>query len=122
MNPKSTNTDQSFYIAVILYESSSDALDYQPLYQESFVLLKAASLEEAESKALAHARQEEVSYQNENGEIITWALRQIVDVNSVLEDELCDGAELYTRHFRDYAAYRAIEPLLSNGVPLQERS
>ncbi len=38
MKTESTNQAASFYIAIILYKSSSDAPDYQPLYQESFVL------------------------------------------------------------------------------------
>ena len=30
-----------------------------------------------------------------------------------LYDELKDGSTLYSRHFRDYDAYRRFEPLLS---------
>jgi hypothetical protein len=115
---KSENTDKttSFYIAIILYKSSSDAPDYQPLYQESFVLIKAASLEQAKEKALNHGKDESVSYINENGETITWSLQQVVDVNSVLYDDFVsaeDGVDLYTRHFRNYEAYHSFEPLLS---------
>jgi Domain of unknown function (DUF4288) len=108
-----TSAVTSFYVAVILYESSSDVPDYKPLYQESFVLLKATSLEEAEAKALAYGTQEQVSYQNENQETIRWSLKQVIDVNSVLDDELDDGSELYARHFRNYQAYCGFEPLLS---------
>jgi len=59
---------------------------------------------------------EEVRYPNEDKEIITWSLKQIVDVNSVLYDDFDDsndGVELYARHFRNYEAYRSFEPLLS---------
>jgi len=44
-----------------------------------------------------------VRYPNEDKEIITWSLKQIVDVNSVLYDDFDDsndGVELYARHFR----------------------
>lgn len=58
------NTEQSFYIAVILYESSLDGPDYKPLYEECFVLIKAISFEEAKEKALSHPKKEEGSYQN----------------------------------------------------------
>ena len=44
MKTKSANKAESFYIAIILYKSSSDKPDYQPLYQGSFVLIKATSL------------------------------------------------------------------------------
>jgi len=47
--------EQSFYIAVILYESSSNNPGYKPLCQECFVLIKASSLKEAQEKAFTHA-------------------------------------------------------------------
>ncbi|MEH2425960.1 MAG: DUF4288 domain-containing protein [Nostoc sp.] len=116
MKTESANKAESFYIAIILYKSSSDKHDYQPLYQESFVLIKAASLEEAKAKALNYGKDESVSYINENGETITWSLKQVVDVNSVLYDDFNsseDIVDLYARHFRNYEAYQSFEPLLS---------
>jgi hypothetical protein len=116
MKTESANQAESFYIAIILYKSFSDKPDYQPLYQESFVLIKAASLEEAKAKALNHGKNESVSYTNENEETITWSLQQVVDVNSVLYDDFDsseDIVDLYTRHFRNYEAYQLFEPLLS---------
>ncbi|WP_420759278.1 DUF4288 domain-containing protein [Nostoc sp. CALU 546] len=116
MKPESPDKTESFYIAVVLYESSSNAPDYQPLYQECFVLLKASSLEKAQEKARIYAKKEEVSYKNEDGETITWSLKQVVDVNSVLYDDFdstSDGVDLYARHFRNYEAYHSFEPFLS---------
>ncbi|MDZ7960574.1 MAG: DUF4288 domain-containing protein [Aulosira sp. DedQUE10] len=116
MKTESTNKPESFYIAIILYKSSSDAPDYQPLYQESFILIKAASLESAKVKALNYGKNESVSYTNENGETITWTLQQVLDVNSVLDDDIDsseDVVDLYARHFRNYDAYKSFEPLLS---------
>lgn len=87
------------------------------MYQEIFVLIKAASLESAKAKALNHGKNESVSYINENGEIITWSLLQVVDINSVLYDDIDsseDVVDLYARHFRNYDAYQSFEPLLSN--------
>jgi hypothetical protein len=116
METKSVDKVESFYIAIILYKSSSDKPDYQPLYQESFVLIKATSLDLAKEKALKHGKNENVSYTNENGEVITWSLQQVVDVNSVLDDDFNsseDCVDLYARHFRNYEAYQSFEPLLS---------
>ncbi|OUL28592.1 hypothetical protein BV378_07225 [Nostoc sp. RF31YmG] len=115
MKTDNTNNSKLFYIAIILYKSSSDAPNYQPLYQESFVLIKAASLESAKVKALAHGKNESVSYTNENGETITWTLQLVLDVNSVLYNDIDsseDVIDLYTRHFRNYNAYQSFEPLL----------
>jgi Domain of unknown function (DUF4288) len=112
MGTESTSQQESLYIALILFESSSNVPDRKPLYQECFVLIKANSLEEAKGKILVYGRGQEGSYQNENKEIITWSLKHVVDVNSVLYD-LNNGTELYARHFRNYQAYCLFEPLLS---------
>jgi hypothetical protein len=109
MRPRSAGKSQSFYVAVILYRSTSELPDYVPLYQECFVLIKAASLDEAYQKAGVRAEAETVSYRNEMGETINWSLQEIVDVNPVLDDSLDDGADLYVRHFRNYDAYREFE-------------
>src|SRR5579871_5708105 len=97
----------SYYIAVVIYESSSNAQSYEPLYQECFFIVQAASEDQARQKALSHAQNAQTSYQNEQGETITWSLKTVVDVSAVLAQKLEDGAELYARHFRDYQAYSA---------------
>lgn len=109
MNPENNNHKNSFYIAVILYESSSTEPNYQPLYQEGFVLIKANSLEEASKKAWNYGLKEQVSYQNENQDTITWLMKEIIDVNSVLYDEFEDGTEIYARHFQNYEAYKQLD-------------
>lgn len=113
---ENVNKTASFYIAIILCKSSSDVPEYQPLYAESFVLINANSLAEAKAKAVNYGENESVSYTNENGETITWTLQQVVDVNSVLDDDFDaaeNGVDLYTRHFRNFAAYQLFESLLS---------
>jgi len=101
-----------FYAAILVYESSSSASDYVKLYSEVTVLVESASLEEAEEKARRLGRDREVSYLNERGETIKWTLRHVVDTAAV-DGSLADGTEIYTRHFRNYQAYREFEPLLS---------
>lgn len=103
----------SLYIAVLLCEASTTADGQAPLYQENFVLLRARDEGEARDKALAHGRRLETSYQNELGDTVSWRLLHVVDVSEVGETDLGDGSEVYTRHFRNYAAYRSFEPLLS---------
>ncbi|MEV6734891.1 MULTISPECIES: DUF4288 domain-containing protein [unclassified Streptomyces] len=101
------------YVAVLVCVATATAGGQAPLYRESFVLLSARTEDEARSKAQAHGEALETSYRNEKGERITWTFRQLVDVAEVPEDPLGDGAEIYTRHFRNFAAYTAFEPLLS---------
>jgi hypothetical protein len=106
-------SEEKFYVAVLVWESSSVAPGYQPLYEESFMLLRAASLDEAKTRAEELGRAEQSQYVNENGETITWLFKHLIDVNDVLWDDLADNTTLYSRHFRDYDAYRRFEPLLS---------
>lgn len=101
------------YIAVLLFGSSADADDYEPLYREDVTLLYAASPEQACARAEQHGRGLEGSHTNDRGERISWTLLHVVDAAAALQDDLDDDAELYSRHFRDLAAYRAFEPLLA---------
>ncbi|MFF4101922.1 DUF4288 domain-containing protein [Streptomyces sp. NPDC001903] len=103
------------YVAVLVCaaEAAPTADGRRPLYRESFVLLTAGTEDEARSKARSHGEGMETSYRNEKGELITWTFRQLVDVAEVPDERVGDGTELYTRHFRNFAAYTAFEPLLS---------
>lgn len=116
MNTEAEQQKVSFYIAVIVYEFSSDAPQYQPLYREDFVLIKASSQEDAQQKALQIAQKEETAYKNEQGENITLTVKHIIDVWPALSENFEHGADLYTRHFRNYQAYVAFEPHLSGGL------
>lgn len=116
MDVKSVNNKESFYIAVILYESFSDKLEDKPLYQECFALIKASCLEEAQQKALNYAIKQQVSYQNENKDTITWLLKHILDVSLILNSNFDNETDLYARFFRNYEAYYLFEPLLSGEI------
>jgi hypothetical protein len=106
----------SFYIAVVVYESSSESLGYKPLFEESFMLVKANSLEEAQQKTHQYASDRTSTYKNEAGDSITWNLKHVLDVTQVLDDITSDGTEIYARHFRNYRAYTEFEPLLSGDL------
>jgi hypothetical protein len=99
----------NFYIAVMVYESSSLSPGYQPLYEETFMIIKAASIEEATKKALDYAQKAHTTYTNDQGEEITWKFKHLVDVNTLLYNRFEDGSEFYSRHFYDYNAYARFE-------------
>ena len=106
MAPESVQKETKFYFVIVVYESTSDAPDDEPLYEECFMLITAASDEEARDKALRHANQPN-SYKNVYGNTVTWTLKQLVDVRPTLDnDDFRDGVELYARFFQNYAAYR----------------
>ncbi|WP_019499924.1 DUF4288 domain-containing protein [Pseudanabaena sp. PCC 6802] len=104
---------QNIYVAVLIYESSSESPQYKMLFEESFMIIKASSLEEAKQKTHQYANDRTSTFKNESGVSITWSLKHVVDVNQVLYDVNTDGAEIYARHFRNYQAYSEFEPLLS---------
>ncbi|MEV0093988.1 DUF4288 domain-containing protein [Streptomyces sp. NPDC050738] len=103
----------SLYVAILLCEASTAAEDQVPLYQETFVLVEAEDETEARSRAREHGRRLETSYENHLGETVSWKLLHVVDVSEVPDAEPGDGSEVYSRHFRNYDAYRSFEPLLS---------
>lgn len=100
------------YAAVLVHASASSGSDYPPLYSETVTLVRADSMSHAEKRAREFGRAEETSYLNEAGEVITWTFKHLIDVSEVSE-ELGDGVDVYTRHFRNYDAYRAFEMMLS---------
>ncbi|MFH8405057.1 DUF4288 domain-containing protein [Streptomyces sp. NPDC018019] len=100
------------HIAVVLMESPGTG-GSDPLYEESVVLIYAADEADARRRAERRARSRETSYLNDRGETVSWCFKRVVDVCAVLEEDLTQDADLYARHFRDYAAYERFEPLLS---------
>jgi len=96
------------YIATLIYESSSDSAENRPLFEESFLAVKALSEAEARAKVAAHVANSAHSYKNEAGHTITWSLKLLVNLQPALSETLPDGEEIYARHFRDFAAYQAV--------------
>ncbi|WP_033295264.1 DUF4288 domain-containing protein [Amycolatopsis jejuensis] len=104
---------ETVYVAVVLYEATSASPTYEALYREDFVLVYADSEDEAREAVRRRAERETGSYRNEEGEVITWTCKRIVDVARALDEDLTRDADLYARHFRNYDAYRRFEPLLA---------
>lgn len=101
------NKKDYYYIAIIIYKFIEDSPDYEPVYQECFTFIKASSLEEAEEKALNYGKKEEHSYKNMYGNTVTWKMIEIVDVNTLLYNDVFDDlTDFHARFFTDYEAYK----------------
>ncbi|MER2091909.1 MAG: DUF4288 domain-containing protein, partial [Saccharopolyspora rectivirgula] len=85
--------------------------DYRPLYEESVVLLKAETEEEAQQHARELGKQQEAVYEDENHKQVKCRLKQVVEVRKLEDPSFTDGTELYSRFFRNYSAYRSLELL-----------
>ena len=103
---------ETLFVAILLFESSSSAPDYRPLYREDIVTLRAPSLREARDRVKRHGRDAQISYSNQVGEEIRDRLLEVVDVAPALYENDTSPADLYSRHFRDLTSYRTFEPLL----------
>ncbi|WP_033037329.1 DUF4288 domain-containing protein [Streptomyces monomycini] len=108
------------YIAIVLMESPGKGGGGvlgegggDLLYEESVLLVHAADEADARRRAERRARSRETSYLDDRGETVSWCFKCVVDVSAALDEDLTQDADLYARHFRDYAAYERFEPLLS---------
>jgi len=87
---------QFWYVVRILMRCSV-CVDNEPLFSEEFVLMRAASYEEAYRKAEAKGKELSHSYENDAGTEVRWILESILEVRRVTSDVLGDGCEIYAR-------------------------
>lgn len=99
------------FVALVVMEAATAGAD--PLYQENLVLVHAPDEASARARVEQRARDAETGYLNDRGQTVTWRLKAVVDVRQAEDTDLAKDADLYTRHFRDWAAYERVEPLLS---------
>jgi hypothetical protein len=99
------------YAALILQKAITGDSAHPPLYEETVILVNASSLDEAWKKAESFASDRQPVYRNAAGEVVTWSLERVVDVVPAA-DPSKDGAEIYSRHFRNYDDYVRFEVLM----------
>lgn len=93
------------YECVITGDPSPETIDenYTNTYktfEESIMLVKAKSFEDAYSIAEKKAKEAEVEYVNPYDEKVSWVFVDALDCFSLKEDELETGVELYSRFLR----------------------
>ncbi|ADY23832.1 S-ribosylhomocysteinase [Bacillus thuringiensis serovar finitimus] len=71
--------------------------DCDTLFEESIILVKASSLEEAHALGEQIAIQSEHTYDNMYGEQVTWTFRKLLHVFELDETPFETGKELYAR-------------------------
>ena len=77
-------------------------------------MIEADSREAARENALGHGQDSEHRYQNADGETIEIKFKCLVSVQ--LMDKPAPGSTLYSRSFKDYAAYEKFEPMLQGQI------
>ncbi|MEV0982243.1 DUF4288 domain-containing protein [Streptomyces sp. NPDC049915] len=106
----SETSDVLPFVALVVMEATGAG---EPLFQENVVLVHAPDETSARQRVERRAREAETDYLNDQGQTVSWRLKAIVDVKEAEDTDLGRDADLYTRHFRDWAAYERVEPLLS---------
>lgn len=93
------NTSLNWYGVQLLFESIVLNSPYdQKTYEESIIIVKANSLEEAALKAEEKAINEEVDYQNVYGNLVRWKFVKIVEIYEILDNDLKQGTEVFSRY------------------------
>jgi hypothetical protein len=77
-----------------------DGRDCEPLCEESIFIFLATDEAAAEVRAEQVARERQMSYQNNEGSSVEWRLVSVEDVYQIFDQELSDGAEVYSRLFQ----------------------
>jgi len=65
-------------------------------FEESVVVVRAGSAEDAERRALRHAEQSEHAYRNGHGETVKWRFVRVIRVFELNDDVITDGTEVYS--------------------------
>lgn len=97
-----------YFSVSLLYVAERENND-APLWEERIILVNAVDEVEAEVKAKQYALEEEVSYKTDNGSTVKWVFRQIERIY-MIDDELVDGAELFSRFLRDSEVKSMLKP------------
>jgi hypothetical protein len=104
----------AWFAARLLFERSFEGdPDAPALFEETVVLLKsAAGLTAAARKAEKLGRAGGHSYKNPDGEIVSWAFCEVLDVIQLAEEELGEGTEVYS-HFLSAEGVRELRAALA---------
>jgi hypothetical protein len=65
------------------------------LFEARIVLLRAEAESDARQRAEVLGRAAEERYENPDGEQVTWAFRELLDIKELFIDRLEDGGEVY---------------------------
>ena len=90
-----------WFSVAILYEAMINKHAYPHSLRECSVRILVADSEEAAwRRAEEIGRKGEHSYENEDGEMVLWKFRKVMDVQDLCEESLSDGAEVFSRMWR----------------------
>lgn len=78
------------------------------MWEESIILIEASTSEQALEKANAIGIDRTCSYKTISGDELAWHFFKVERIFEV--DELCDGAEIFSRHLRNSEVESLLTP------------
>jgi hypothetical protein len=92
----------TWFSAKLLFRSNvADGQTRDALREESTIVVRATSIEEATSKARAFGAGAQHDYLNEDGAVVSWSFVDVLEVQDLCEHTLADGTEVWSRIFRE---------------------
>lgn len=85
----------AWFAAVLIIECSVEGAE-ELIFDKQIKLVQAGSAEEAHERAIDLGTEEEQSYQNSSGQVVSWRFVGLNDLVELLFDEPHDGAEIYS--------------------------
>ncbi len=89
-----------FSAAILLRSEAADRLPADSLWEESVVLVKADTEDDALMIAAAIGRSQEISYGVEGGGQLRWLFDRVERVYPIESEDLQSGTELFSRYLR----------------------
>ncbi len=83
----------------------------EPIWEEQIFLVSAQSEHEARSKAESLAQRDECRYTVVDGSNIRWRFSRISKVYEVLDAEIHDGVEVFSRFLKDSEVKSMLKPI-----------
>jgi len=91
----------NWYVATLLFECNiENRSERLPTCDEQLRLVSAEDNEEALQKSLLLGNQEEVSYENVYGDVVSWRFLGLVELEEIDADSIGDGTEIKSRLLR----------------------
>jgi|SRR4051794_7222775 len=111
------NEQQKWFAACLLMESLVDSgPPKEKLFEETIVLVRAATDADAAQKAERFGRDAEHEYQNTYGETVRWVFRELLDLKELIDEAIGDGTEVYYAFLDENEVVQRQRMLRSSGI------
>ncbi len=100
----------NWYIARVLFQWHVENSMVPDMHDEQFILVQAASAENAYQKVSKQCQSEERTFQNVQNDWVNQQFLGFIDLDSVLSNEIESGTELYSILHKDLNAKEMLSP------------